>query len=146
MKKKLIITCLLAIVLIFGLSACGGGGGSAEDPDGGLTAAFEKYGVDTESNDDQAMSEDRCTTEELITVWEWYNALPDAEKDELTYNKWVEQFGMDASDYALHREGVCRFNWRSSENSIIYIQPYFNLNEDGEWKMANCNSNNLPSE
>lgn len=117
MKKALHI--ILALTMVFSVTACGGGDGGSNAKADALQTAIETYNVDMESAEEQPMSEDRATKEQLSALkHDFFNdtmMFSGTEFEDLTYGDIKDELGVDASYYYLNTEEQC-FVWQAEES------------------------------
>ena len=130
MKTKKIFLVILAVVLLFTLSACGSkptdNGASGDSADAGT-----ELGFDLKGEGKQTISEERATVDTLQAALDWQNGMSDAEKFSLTYEDYKAQIGLDANEYewnGLSNYGV--YYWYASDDDSVSLHPVFK-NGDG---------------
>lgn len=118
MKKALLI--LLALAMVFSVVACSGGdnGGEKGETDA-LQTAIDTYNIDLKSDEEQAMSEDRASIEQLSSLKHDFfkdtMMFEGTEFEDVTYGDIKDELGVDASYYYLNGEEQC-FVWQADGN------------------------------
>lgn len=118
MKKALLI--LLALAMVFSVVACSGGGEGDNGGDKGekdaLQTAIDTYNIDLESGEEQPMSDERATKDQLKALKTDYFKgtlmFEGTEFEDVTYGDIKDELGVDASYYYLNGEEQC-FVWQA---------------------------------
>ena len=127
MKKALLIIMVLAMV--FSVAACSGGGdegdkGDKEQKADTLQTAIDTYKLDMESSEEQAMSEERATKDQLSALkHEFFKdtmMFSGTEFEDLTYGDIKDELGVDASYYYCNAEEQC-FVWQAEGNDAAKL-------------------------
>lgn len=158
MKSKHFFTLLLAIILVFSLSACGEGKNGSDtdksDVEGNAEAASapqngeydgSSFGIDLTSTEVQQMSDQRATQEKLSeTLNDWCEGLGRSEKiSSRTYKDFVDYIGCDATEYYYDKDMSARvYAWRAEDNDTAKFGLWV-VEVGGEWKASAIGTTNL---
>lgn len=159
MKSKHFFALLLAVILVFSLSACGGGKAEsssktdtsepAAEPasdaatDSAPAEASNANELDYASEEMQEVSSERASEETLVSTYhDWFNGeLDAAAQKELTYEDFVAQIGCEASWY--NAWGDYRvYTWEADGAPSVKVGATFE-EVDGAWKCKYFNGNNI---
>lgn len=120
MKKALLI--IMTFLMVISVTACGGNGGGKDTPADPLKTAVETYGLDLASTEEQTMSSERATKDQLSALkHEFFKdtmMFEGTEFEDLTYGDIKEELGVDASYYYFEDalvEKQC-FVWQADGN------------------------------
>lgn len=131
---------LLAFVTLLALNACGGvKDGDMENPDqpddppaDPIAAVAEAYGLDLDSTAEQRMSADLTDSETLRSVVHDYlqsfTFFSGSEMENLTYDDFKNEIGVDATNYCCREERGNRMNmftWIASDDSTVKFSTFF---------------------
>ena len=97
---------------------------------------YVEYGIELDSEDAQAMADERPLVETVREVADWYRSFQSKDQKQLEYIDFVEQFGCDASEYQYTESAGRRaFNWKIADT---WGNQWYNFeqNEDGVWKCS----------
>lgn len=124
MKKTMrrAIVAVMAVVLAFSLTACGGNGGASPEKEDALQTAVDTYKLDLKSTEEQAMSSERATKDQLKALkndfFKGTMMFTGTEFENLTYGDIKDELGVDASYYYYEDslvETQC-FVWQAEES------------------------------
>lgn len=129
MKKALLI--IMTFLMVISVTACGGNdggnGGGKDTPADPLKTAVETYGLDLASTEEQTMSSERATKDQLSALkHEFFKdtmMFEGTEFEKLTYADIKEEFGVDASYYCFEDDLVEKqcFVWQADGNDAAKI-------------------------
>ena len=151
MKKLLAL--LLALSMVFALAACGNKATTETSGEAGTESAATvdafgeaKYGLNFESEDVQAMSDERATVEVLAeTAKDWLGGatLHAYSSDKKTYEDFVAHIGCDPTEYQYDaKNGYRTFIWKAENDDTAWFSAFF-LESDGAWELYTTSSANL---
>lgn len=141
MKKALLI--ILALAMVFSMAACGGGGKAEET----RQTAIDTYNLDVKSTEEQPMSSERATKDQLKALKNDYFKgtmlfLEGSEFENVTYGDVKEYLGVDASYYYYEDSLVEKqcFVWQAEEDDNARLLVSF---QDSDGKIYGIGSSNL---
>lgn len=120
MKKALLI--IMTFLMVISVTACGGNDGGNDIPADPLKTAVETYGLDLASTEEQEMSSERATEDQLSALkHEFFKdtmMFEGTEFEDLTYGDIKEELGVDASYYYFEDSLVEKqcFVWQADGN------------------------------
>ena len=145
MKKMLAL--LLAMVMLFGMVACGGG---EEAPEGGNAPAGQdleaKYGIKFDGEGEQKMSDERAPMSVLVETrdtWLGGQMTFAFASEPKTYEDFVEHIGCDASYYInMAEDGERHFVWVAEGDETAKFLAVFWETPQG-WTLYSVGSTNI---
>jgi len=139
----------VSAALVLGLALFAGCGGGSGDGNGGEEAGGKEestvsdYGIDFDSEEVQAMSEERAALEKLQeTVQEWLDGATFFLDDSRTYGDFVGFIGCDATEYNFDGSARC-YTWIADGADNSKLSVWFKENAAGNWCLYSTGSANL---
>ncbi len=146
---------LLAFVALLALNACGGiKDGDMENPDqpddppaDPITAVAEAYGLDLDSTAEQSMSTELTDSDTLRSIvhdyLQGFTFFSGSEMENLTYDDFKNEIGVDATNYCCREEGSSRMNmftWIASDDATVKFSTFF---RDGKLYATGSTNTNI---
>ena len=123
MKMKKIFAIVLVVALVFALGACSkktDDGGSSPNVSGSPDTGSK---IDIKGSGRQTVSDERATEEQLQAALDWQESH--ADKFSLTYEDYVAQIGVEASEYEWSGSTYGTYFWFASDDSNVSLHPSF---------------------
>lgn len=144
MKK--IFALLMAVMMVFSFAACGNDDGNKGEG-GKAPRDGSNLDIDLKAEGLQTIGEPEATVEILKkTAEEYLEGSTMFFNDARQYADFVDYIGCDATEYEfkeVYGKKQGSFIWRATDDDTAYFAVFFDLQEDGTWKLSASGSGNL---